>query len=96
MNDIKWSQWSAMYGMERCGRADLTTIMEWMSNIGKEAAACVKVNEKPHAVYGRKIYNEHDGIEEVRFYRECYMTDDELDATIMASPHDVFYVAHKR
>ena len=91
---IKWSQWSSA-GMLRCGHAEMSKLMQWMRELGLEAKKCVKTQEKPHAVYGRKIYNKNDSVVEVRFYCEVYMTDEELEELICKEPQNVFYVAHQ-
>lgn len=95
MDNIKWSQWSPQYGMIRCGRASLHEIMKWMKDLGADAKKCLCEQEKPHAVYGRKIYNSNDEVEEVRFYCDTYMDDDELIEAVKNATRDVFYVAHK-
>lgn len=93
--ELKWSQWTPSEGMIRCGRADYQTIMKWMVDLGKEAKKCLSAQEKEHAIYGMKIYDENDNLAEVRFYANTYMNDDELAETTNKMPRNIFYVAHK-
>lgn len=92
--ELKWSQWSPN-GMLRCGRATHDKLMKWMVDLGKDAKKCLSEQEKEHAVYGMKIYDENDRLSEVRFYADTYMTDDELTEVTKKMPRNVFYVAHK-
>ena len=48
--EIKWSQWSYAYGMERCGVNDYNTIMAWMRDYGLNAKRELSRQDKPHAV----------------------------------------------
>lgn len=93
--EIKWSQWSPHAGMFRCGRASYDEIMKWMVELGKEAEKCLLSQEKDHAVYGMKMYDDADNLSEVRFYAETYMDDDELIEAVQKMPRNIFYVAHK-
>lgn len=93
---IKWTQWSTALGMIRSGYTDYQMAMLWMTDLGKEARECLKKSDKPHAVYGRKMYNDADELIEIRYYCDTYMTDDELDKTSREIGHDLLYVAHKQ
>lgn len=95
MKQIKWSQWSPVEGMVRCGENDLQTLMAWMRELGKDACKCAKHRGEAHAIYGRKIYDDQGNVEEIRFYCDAYMSDDELDKFVMDHPHDVIYAVHK-
>lgn len=95
MADVKWTQWSPELGMYRCGRANYDQLMRWMVDLGKDAAKCLREQDKPHAVYGRKIYDDQGEIVEIRFYSNTYLDDDELDERARACGHDLLYVAHK-
>ena len=91
---MKWSQWSPTWGMMRCGEKDLNTLMGWMAEIGKDASTHIKTKNCDHIIYGRKIYKD-DTLEEVRFYCDTYISDQELDQIIKNNPRDIFYVIHK-
>ena len=95
MTDIKWSQWTPESGMIRCGRANYDQLMKWLTDLGRDAASCLREQDKPHAIYGLKIYDDQDQIVEIRFYANCYATDDELDEIAKLHPHDLIYAAHK-
>ena len=97
MREIKWSQWDETHGMLRCGHSDYSTLMKWMRELGKDAEECRKRNgDAPHAVYGRKIYDEDDKLVEVRFYCDLYPTDEQLDEIVRNNPHNEFFVAHRK
>lgn len=91
----KWSQWG-QYGLKRCGFASYIQIMEWITELGKDAAKCLKSSDKKHAVYAMKLYDDEGNIEEFRLYSEAYKTDDELDEISRRYPQSILYVAHKR
>lgn len=96
MKTIKWSQWDGNLGMTRCGYNDLRTIMKWMTELGTDANNCLKMQDKPHAVYGRKIYDADDNLEEVRFYSNVFADDDELERIVKdCNTTDVIYAVHK-
>lgn len=95
MKQIKWEQWDKNSGLIRCGFAEQKKIMEWLRELGKDAHRCLLMQEKSHAVYGMKIYDENDNVEEIRLYCNTYMDDDELNDCIMNHPRNVFYTAHK-
>ena len=94
IKEIKWSQWSP-HGMMRCGYRDYNTLIKWLVEIGKDAKKYIKCVDKDHLVYGRKIYDADDNLEEIRFYCDTYVTDAELDEIVMQNPRDVLYVVHK-
>lgn len=91
---VKWSQWDST-GIIRCGERELSEIMEWVKSLGLDAAKHLKSQDKPHAVYARKIYDESGTLAEVRFYCNVYLDDDELDNVSKSCPHDILYVAHR-
>ena len=90
---IKWTQWSAA-GMVRCGEKELHELMKDLRELGRDAARCLKTQEKPHAVYGRKMY-ENGKLKEIRLYCDTYMTDEELEDIDHRTAPDILYVAHK-
>ena len=92
--EIKWSQWSPTEGMVRCGQRDYQTLMTWMRNLGRDAKSCLARNELPHAVYGMTVH-EAGKLTEIRFYCDCYKTDDELDELARTHPHETIYAVHK-
>lgn len=91
---VKWSQWDST-GMIRCGERDLKELMEWVKTLGMDAAKCLKTQDKPHAIYARKIYDESGKLAEVRLYCNAYLDDEELELVDSECPHDILYVAHK-
>ncbi len=91
---MKWSQWGTG-GIQRCGISEYNTIIGWLGEIGLEAKECVKHNEKDHALYGRTVHDDNGKLIEIRFYRNTYMNDEELEAISREFPHDTLYVAHK-
>lgn len=90
---IKWTQWSAA-GMIRCGEKELHELMKDLRALGMNAARCLKTQEKPHAIYGRKMY-ENGKLKETRLYCDTYMTDEELEDIDRRTAPDILYVAHK-
>ena len=97
MKEIKWSQWDSEYGMIGCGFKDLKTLMKWMTELGKDANNCLKKQDKPHAIYGRKMYDAEGNLEEVRFYSNVYADEDELLKIVTdCNPRDIIYAVHKR
>lgn len=92
---IKWSQWDKSDGMVGCGFNEYNTLMQWMRELGKDAKNCIKHYDAKHAVYGRKIFNESDELDEIRFYCNAYVSDDELEEIVTNHPHDLFFVVHK-
>lgn len=90
---VKWTQWNNN-GMTRCGEKDYKTVMGWMGQLGLDAKRCVKNSDKPHALYGRTIH-ENGKLEEIRFYCNVYLSDDELDEISRKFPNETLYVAHK-
>lgn len=92
---MKWTQWDGEFGMIRCGFKDQKTLMQWMRELGAEAKKCLAAQDKPHAVYGRKIYDNDGNLEEIRFYCNTYMDDKELEGASRSCPRDVIYAAHK-
>lgn len=93
---IKWSQWSKVTGMIRCGQAEYAELNQWMKELSKDAHKCLYSQDKPHALFGREILDENDDVTEVRFYCDCYMSDEELKQLVLNHPHDFLWVAHKR
>lgn len=93
--NIKWSQWTPMEGMIRCGRADYGTLMNWMQTLGKAANEAILHQEKDHCIYGRKMYDENDQIKEIRFYLDTFMTDDEVIDMVKTCPRDYIFATHK-
>lgn len=96
MKEIKWTQWTPTEGLIRCGFNEYKTLMDWMRDLGHDAARCLERQEKPHAVYGRIIRNEAGEIDEIRFYADTYMTDEELDKISKDTSPDYLYAVHKR
>ena len=92
--EFKWSQWGPS-GMTRCGRAEYGKLMGWMAELGKDAKKCLAAQEKPHAIYGRKMHDDAGHITEIRFYCDTYLTDAELDVVAVANPNDTLFVVHK-
>ena len=80
--------------MFRCGITDYKTAMKWMADLGKDAKECLSYNEKNHAVYGR-IIRDKNGVSEIRFYADTYMSDEELDKLSKETSPDILYVVHK-
>lgn len=93
MKKIRWTQWSPA-GMIRCGEKDFAELMKDLRALGIDAARCLKTQEKPHAVYGRWMY-ENGKIKEVRLYCDLYVTDEELEDIDRKTAPDILYVAHK-
>ena len=93
--NLKWTQWSKSLGMIRCGYTDYEMAMLWLTDLGKEAKECLKKSDKPHAVYGRKMYDDNGNLIEIRYYCDTYMTDEELNKASQDVGHDILYVAHK-
>lgn len=91
---VKWSQWDST-GMIRCGERELSEIMKWVKSLGLDAAKHLKSQDKPHAVYARKIYGESGNLEEVRLYCNAYLDDEELELVSETNPKDIFYVSHR-
>jgi hypothetical protein len=81
--------------MIRCGERELLEIMKWVKSLGLDAAKHLKSQDKPHAVYARKIYDESGTLAEVRLYCNAYLDDEELDIVSESALHDILYVAHK-
>ena len=92
--EMKWSQWSYAYGMERCGVNDYNTIMAWMRDYGLDAKKELSRQDKPHAVYGMTVHKDGELVE-IRFYREAFKTDDELDEIARKFPGETIYACHK-
>ncbi|MBQ3326190.1 MAG: hypothetical protein IJG86_00205 [Clostridia bacterium] len=92
---VRWSQWSPN-GMIRCGEKTYGELMRIIQELGKEAKEAVKGQEKPHAVYGRKMHDYTGRLTEIRLYCDAYLDDAELDAVAIVNPLDTFYVAHKQ
>ena len=90
---IKWTQWSPA-GMIRCGEKELHELMKDLRELGMDAARCLKTQEKPHAIYGRKMY-ENGKLKEIRLYCDTYVTDEELEKIDREIAPDIMYVAHK-
>lgn len=90
---IKWTQWSSA-GIIRCGEKELNELMKDLRELGLDAARCLKTQEKPHAVYGRKMY-ENGKLKEIRLYCDTYVTDEELEKIDREIVPDILYVAHK-
>ena len=93
MKKIRWTQWSPT-GMVRCGEKELIELMKDLRELGLDAARCLKTQEKPHAVYGRKMY-ENGKLKEIRLYCDTYVTDEELEKVDRKIAPDILYVAHK-
>ena len=91
---MKWSQWSPQWGMVRSGVAPLDKLMERMTELGREAAKCLAQQDKPHACYGRKLYNEAGDLVEVRFYSNVYWTDEQMEESTKYRD-SYYYVVHK-
>ena len=92
---VKWSQWE--HGeMVRFGEEDIRTVTKWMQALGLDAARCLKEQEKPHAIYGRKVRDENGKLTEIRMYCNTYLDDEELELIDKVLPHDTLYVVHKR
>lgn len=92
---IRWSQWSPIAGMIRCGEAPYRTIMNWMKDLERDAKKCLDAQDKPHAVYGRVMHDYEGRLSEIRLYSATYLTDEELEAVAFANVFDTFYVVHK-
>lgn len=95
MAEIKWSQWDNSHGMIRCGHRDMKTLMKWMKEMGADARKCLANQDKAHAIYGRKMYDEYDNVSEIRFYCNVYVDDKELEELANDCGSDLLYVAHK-
>lgn len=90
---IKWTQWT-LDGMIRCGEKELIALLKDVQILGQDAARCLKTQEKPHAIYGRKMY-ENGKLKEIRLYCGTYVTDEELEKIDREIAPDILYVAHK-
>ena len=90
---IKWTQWSPA-GMIRCGEKELNELMKELRELGRDAARCLKTQEKPHAIYGMKMY-ENGKLKEIRMYCDTYVTDDDLKRIDRFVAPNILYVVHK-
>lgn len=93
--EIKWSQWDKEWGMTRFGERDLKTLMQWMKELGSDAKKCLASQDKAHAIYGRKMYDENDNVIEIRFYSNTFIDDKELEEISKDCARDILYVVHK-
>lgn len=91
---IKWSQWDTT-GLIRCGFNDYKTLIKWTQELGHEAKECLMKQDKPHAIYARKMHDDSGRLTEIRMYCNAYLTDEELDTVAVLNPNDTLYVVHK-
>ena len=96
---MKWvrvSVWSehGMYCVDMCPLDEANQFLKQYEQMALKRAKEGANKGLPHAVYGRKVFDDNDGLKEVRLYAGVFCDDDELDRIARDCKDSVIYALH--
>jgi len=93
-NWIKWKQWTED-GLVGFGQMPIKNVDKELYRFANEAANVLKSTGADHVLYGVKVYDENDELDEVKFYM-LPMDDETFYKDVANKTGVVVYALHKK